>query len=75
MTDFFPTDLENRAYDEWKSQVQDTTTHGWLPSDTYLLQVFTEGELTVDLVAMHADWDYEEVIAEREHDELIEEEA
>ena len=72
MTDFFPTDLENAAFDAWKQQVLDATAHGWLPSDAYLLKAFTEGDLSVDKVALDADWDYEEVVAEREHDEAIE---
>lgn len=60
MTDFFPTDSENAAFDAWKREVEDTTSHGWIPSDEYLLRVYVEGELTIDQVALHADWDYEE---------------
>ncbi len=58
--DFFPDASTNTAYDAWKQQVVDCTAHGWVPSDTYLIEVFVDGVLTVDQVAYDADRDWEE---------------
>lgn len=58
--DFFPTPAENDAFTAWKAQVLDATSHGWLPSDTYLLRLYTEGTRDYHRVAYDADRDYEE---------------
>lgn len=67
---FFPDTQTNDAFEAWKAEILDCTSHGWVPSDAYLLQVFTEGKLTVDQVARDADMDWEEVVYEQDAPDL-----